>query len=508
MSIIAKILPNSLEAEQAVLASIMLDEEVPLIAFSTLKSSDFYSLNHKTIFEVMVDIYKNTQPVDFVTVVDKLESQNKLGEVGGIEYITTLTNLFPNISNSKHYINIVKNHSCRRKIISACQKIIDYTYENEDSSADLSFAEKQIFDISENEQFSSLEHIEKSLKSIIEKFDFIAENHGQIQGLSTGLKDLDAITNGLQNSDLILIAARPGFGKTSLAMNIVQTVAIEQGKTCAVFSFEMPTEQIAQRAICSVGCVSMSKARRGTLNEEDWQSVWIANKKLSESKIFIDNSSLNTPTDILSKCRKLKLEHGLDLIMIDYLQLMKSGSGQQNRVLEIGEITRALKITAKELNVPIILLSQLSRSVDSRTDHRPILADLRDSGAIEQDADIVMFIYNPDKYNDVVQEDKEHGIVELEIAKHRNGELGTVKLKWVGEWVKFINKNDKTPTYLEKTKTEDKEMANSKEIKEMFENKVEYEKMFKPASKSKNIQTSKTNSNDDGSHFEENNIEE
>lgn len=474
MSNVAKILPNSLEAEQAILACVLLDSDVPMQVFPVLRPDDFYSQAHKTIYENMQLLYASGKPVDFITLVDKLENISKLEAVGGLEYITTLTNFLPSASNYQHYLQIIKNHSKRRKLIVASQQISLKCFENENATDDLNFAEQQIFKISESEQISSLEHIEPSLAATIDKFDFLAKNGGEMRGIPTGFDDLDQLTGGLQNSDLIILAARPGFGKTSLAMNLINNAAIKQGKTCAVFSLEMPKNQIAQRSLCSVACVSMHKALNGQLNEQEWRKLWTAQKSLAEAKIFIDDNSLNTPNDILSKCRRLKLEHGLDLVMIDYLQLMKSGSGQPSRVLEIGEITRFLKITAKELNVPIILLSQLSRQVDSRPDHRPVMSDLRDSGNIEQDADIVMFLYNPEKYNDVVVENGNEGLVELEIAKHRNGSPGKIKLRWIGDWVTFANKDAREnlpqPPRTPKLSTEiqAEELMNSEELDSIF----------------------------------------
>lgn len=257
--------------------------------------------------------------------------------------------------------------------------------------------------------------------------------------MATGFKDLDRLTNGLQNSDLILLAARPGVGKTSFAMNVVTNIAITQKKRCAIFSLEMPKTQLAQRALCSVACVSMAKALKGELSVDEWKAIWAANKKLVEAGLYIDDSSMNTPIDILSKCRRLKREGGLDLVMIDYLQLMNSGGKvKDNRQQEISEITRYLKIAARELDVPIIVLSQLSRAVETRKDHRPVLSDLRESGSIEQDADIVMFIYKAEMYNDVPNED-EPGVCELNIAKHRNGSLDTIKLRWFGEYTTFTD---------------------------------------------------------------------
>ena len=437
-----KLLPQNIEAEQALLGCILIDGQVPLAVFSLIKPEDFYSEIHKTIFDKMLEIYAENKPIDYITLTEKLEAASRLEHVGGIEYLTNLTNIVPSAVNFKYYLDIVKNHARKRNLIYASQQIIEKSYSEEKSRDVLSFAEKQIFDMAEQDDQTSLEHIERGLKEVIKKFDMIAKDKNCLLGIPTGFNKLDEITNGLQNSDLILLAARPGVGKTSLAMNIVDYAAINHKKSCAIFSLEMPTAQLAQRSLCSVACVNMQKALTGGLSDEEWRRLWFANKQLGDAKIYIDDSGLNTPMDILSKCRRLKREKGLDLIMIDYLQLMRSGLRQDNRVLEIAEITRNLKIAAKELNVPIILLSQLSRTVEIRKDHRPMLSDLRDSGAIEQDADIVLFIYNPDMYNDVVNEEGK-GICEIEIAKHRNGATGRIKVRWIGEWTSFLDIDSK-----------------------------------------------------------------
>lgn len=441
-----KMMPHSIEAEQAVLGCVLIDENVPLQVMSVLKEEDFYLESHSQIFSAMNSIYNTNRPVDFVTLSDELDKTGVLEGVGGIEYITLLTNVVPSSANYLHYVDIVKRDSVLRKLIASGQKIIENAYESEDKTEALGMAEKLIFEIAQNEDRSSLEHIGDSLKTVIDKFDKIAKDNSVLRGLSTGFKDLDRVTNGLQNSDLILLAARPGVGKTSLAMNIVSNVAITQGKRCAIFSLEMPKTQLAQRALCSVATVSMAKALKGELNVEEWKAIWAANKQLNDSGLYIDDSSMNTPIDILSKCRRLKRESGLDLVMIDYLQLMNGGGKvKDNRQQEISEITRYLKIAARELNVPIILLSQLSRAVETRKDHRPVLSDLRESGSIEQDADIVMFIYKADMYNDVVNED-EPGVCELNIAKHRNGSLETIKLRWFGEYTTFVDIDKKIAT--------------------------------------------------------------
>ncbi|MDD2445828.1 MAG: replicative DNA helicase [Clostridia bacterium] len=438
MKSVAKILPHSIEAEQAVLGCVLIDENVPLNIFALVRVDDFYSEEHRIIYKYMLENYTENKPVDFVTLTSKLESAGSLEKVGGLSYITSLTNIVPSAANYRHYADIVKNHSRLRSLAATGRKIIEKSYEEQNGKEALMFAEKLIFDLSERDDNSSLEHIDKGLKKVIDKFDMIAKDKNCLLGIPTNFKRFDQITNGLQNSDLILLAARPGVGKTSLGMNMLNNAAIYHGKSCAIFSLEMPTPQLVQRSLCGIACVSMQKALNGSLNEEEWHRIWQANKQLSEAKIYIDDSSLNTPMDILSKCRRLKREKGLDIVMIDYLQLMKSGLKQDNRVLEIAEITRSLKIAAKELNVPIILLSQLSRMVETRKDHRPMLSDLRDSGAIEQDADLVLFIYKPDMYNDVINEDGE-GICEIEIAKHRNGATGRIKVRWIGEWVSFVD---------------------------------------------------------------------
>lgn len=431
-------IPHNIEAEQSVLGCCLLDDNAVLAIMEALVPDDFYTESHKTIFECMQNIYKVNKPIDYVTLTDELERRDLLEKIGGIEYITTLTNIVPSAANAKHYVKIVKRDSTLRKLIKASQNVIDKAYSNEDENV-LEFAEKSVFDIAEKEDRSNLEPITDSLGGVLSKFEEIDKNGGGTLGVATGFADLDRITRGLQKSDLILLAARPGFGKTSLGMNIINYAALKGKRKCAVFSLEMPREQITQRTLCSVSGVSMEKALSGKLNQTDWKSLWEGNKKLSTAEIYIDDSSLNSYTDILSKCRRLKRERGLDLVMIDYLQLMSAPTRINDRQQEIATLTKNLKVAAKELQVPILLLSQLSRDVEKRTgEHRPVLSDLRESGAIEQDADIVMFIYNPAKYTDTELTDGPN-VVELIIAKHRNGALGTVKLKWIPEITTFAD---------------------------------------------------------------------
>ena len=434
----AKMLPHNLDAEQAILGCMLIDERVPMTVFTELKEDDFYSETHKNIFGAMLAVYKKSMPIDFVTVTDELDKNGILNEVGSVSYITSLTNSVPSSANYKNYVELIKRDSMLRKLIYSGQSIIEHTYEAEDKSDALTFAEKTIFDLSQKEETSHLVSSEKAINEVIEKFELIERDKSALAGIKTGFYALDVLTNGLQKSDLVLLAARPGVGKTSFAMNIINNIALSGG-TCAVFSLEMSAAQLMQRAICSTAMVSMSKALKGELTDKEWKLILEAKSKLSNAKIFIDDSALNTPVDILSKCRRIQREHGLDVVMIDYLQLMSSGNKKtDNRQTEVSEISRSLKIAAKELNVPILCLSQLSRAVEGRKGNKPVLSDLRESGAIEQDADIVMFIHNPDMY--LVDEGAvKQGIVDLIIAKHRNGALDTIKMKFISEHTTFVN---------------------------------------------------------------------
>lgn len=442
-----KVLPNSLEAEQALLGCILLDNETQMEILSKIEVNDFYSEAHKNIYDCMLKIYMKSVPVDFVTTINQLEVEKKLESVGGIDYITYLTNVVPSAANFQHYLNIVKDTAVRRHLILESQNIINNAFESQDANSAMQFAEKKIFDLSQKDTASDLELVGKpggTLTNVLNQISELAENKGKLRGIPTGYKEFDAITSGLQNSDLILLAARPGVGKTSFAMNLAVNAAINQGKKVAIFSLEMSREQLMQRALASLAKVNLSHVLRGTMDSDEWKRIWTAEKKLAQSSIFVDSSSLVTPFDILSKCQKLKLTEGLDMIVIDYLQLMTMGrSSRESRTQEVSDLTRTLKIAAKELNVPILLLSQLSRAVEVREDHRPVLSDLRESGSIEQDADIVLFLYNPEKYNDVTVAEEDAGTVYLLISKHRNGSTGEVKLRWVGEYTTFLNHDEK-----------------------------------------------------------------
>ncbi len=435
-----RILPQSLEAEQALLGCLLIDKECSSTIFGEIDRDDFYSEANAIIFDSMKELYLKSNPIDYVTLSDVILSNNLVDKTGGLEYISSLTSVLPSAANFKNYVSIVKTKSVLRKLIQAGQNIVNTGFESQDLTEAIATAEKSVFDLSKEQDISSLTAIGITLNEVIARMDQIYRDPESLQGLKTGFHKLDEMTNGLQKSDLILIAARPGVGKTSFGMNIVSNVALNGGRV-AVFNLEMPKIQLAQRVLCNAANVSMKKAKNGKLSKEEWDAIIQAKKKLAETKIYIDDSSLNTPVEILSKCRRLQREQGLDLILIDYLQLMQSSKKGRdvNRQQEVSEFSRSLKILARELDVPVIVLSQLSRATETRADHRPILSDLRESGAIEQDADIVMFLYKPEMYNDVEIKDGEQSICELIIAKHRNGELDTIKLKWIGEITSFKN---------------------------------------------------------------------
>ena len=395
----------------------------------------------------MESIIKENQPVDLVTLSDTLEKRGELDAVGGIEYINQLTDVLPSSANYVRYVEIVRRDSMLRKLIKGSAEIISQSGKSLDEFSALAFAEKTIYDISNTADTSTMKKIGSIIPDVMTKLDELSKDTSSFRGIKTGFKGLDNLLNGLQKSDLIILAARPGVGKTSLAMNIVEQVAV-QGHTCAVFSLEMGKEQLVQRMMCSCADVSMENALKGRMTKTEWLKIAKAREILTNTKIFIDDSAAVTPRELISKCRRLKRKHGLDLVMVDYIQLMTSDGkkGEDNRQQEISNISRNLKLLAKELNVPVIALSQLSRAVESRKG-RPQLADLRESGAIEQDADIVMFIHRPDK--SATEKELEEGAVkrnvaEIIIEKHRNGPQGVVNLYFKGESTKFVNINYET----------------------------------------------------------------
>lgn len=437
-----RIMPNNFEAEQAVLGCALIDSEICLNIVSKLDESDFYNETHRHIFHAIKDLQKNSINVDFVTVSDYLDRKGLINSVGGMAYITTLTNVVPSAAGYTHYVEIVRKSSVLRQIIITCGDTITKAYDKDSDESILGATEKALYEIAERDQTGALERIEFPLDKVINRIEEIHKNGGATRGLKTGFYQIDKATNGLQKSDMIIIAARPGVGKTSLAMNIVSNAALDSKAKCAVFSLEMGREQLAQRMLFSVANVSMAKALRGDLNEADWAKIWKAEKRLKEADIFIDDNAMNTPSQVLAKCRKLKRERGLDLVAIDYLGLMKSDEKTDNRQNEVASISRQLKILAKEINVPVLVLCQLNRSVEQRENGKPgkpVLSDLRESGSIEQDADTVWFIHR-DMSAKEISEDKDGSYTaELIIAKFRNGQPGSVYIGWDGKRTTFYN---------------------------------------------------------------------
>lgn len=445
----ARVLPHNNEAEQAVLGCALLDEDAPVHIIPELVPGDFYSKAHADIFEAMQIVSRRDEPIDVVTLTQQLETMGILASVGGLTYIADLSNTVPGASNYRHYVGLVKKLSQLRKLIGAAQKITDVAFVGDPSDDALAFAEREIYALGEENDRSALRALQPSIIEAISQMEEKYRDPTSGKGIPTGFKGLNAMLNGFQPSDLILIAARPGQGKTSIGMNFITHAALHASRKtaagkpdpykCAVFSLEMPAIQLAKRILCSEARVDMSKANSGKLSPEDWKSIVAAKSRLDKGNIYIDDSSLTTPIEILSKCRRLKREKGLDLVMIDYLQLMTSGDRVESRQQEISTITRTLKIAAKELNVPILLLSQMSREVEKRTNKLPQMSDLRESGAIEQDADIIMFIYREHDANDLTVDESVRNRVELIIAKHRNGETGKVELRWDGPTVRFLD---------------------------------------------------------------------
>jgi len=429
--------PHNIEAEQAVLGCMLLDSDVIPTVTELIRSSDFYREDHREICEAIIDIVEKAGPVDIITVAEQLQQRGTLEKVGGIDYLASITSAVPTTANARHYAKIVEEKSLLRKLIKASQEIAGMSYEGaEEAEFVLDKAEKTIFDIIERRSTQGFTHIKDVLLETFNRLEELYNSKSPITGVPTGFTDLDMKTAGLQNSDLILIAARPGMGKTAMALNIAQYAAVQKHVPVALFNLEMSKDQLVNRMLCSEVMVDSHKMRTGKLDDEDWKKIAKALGPLSEAPIYIDDTPGLTVMDIRAKCRRLKLEKKLGLVVIDYLQLMRGRGKSENRQQEVSEISRSLKILAKELNVPVVTMSQLSRGPESRTDHRPMLSDLRESGAIEQDADIVMFLYRDDYYN---PDSEKKNIAEVIIAKHRNGSTGTVYLKWFDKYTKFAN---------------------------------------------------------------------
>ena len=435
---ISKIPPHDIEAEQAILGSMLTDQDAVTDAIEILKPEDFYREDNKYIYQAISSLYSRGEPVDIITVKDELTSMQKFEAVGGIEYLATLPDKVPLVSNAEKYINIVEEKSILRKLIKTADEIQTLGYEQtEEIDNIMDQAEKKIFDIMQGKNQRGYTVIKDVLVETFAELEKLYNQKEPITGVPTGFADLDYKTAGLHDSDLILIAARPAMGKSAFALNIATHAAINAKVPVAIFNLEMSKSQLVNRMLCSEAMVDSNKIRTGKIDEEDWMKLATALGPLSEAPIYIDDTPGISVSEIRAKCRKLKLEKNIGLIVIDYLQLIQ-GSGKKNasREQEISEISRSLKILAKELNVPVVALSQLSRAAEARQDHRPMLSDLRESGAIEQDADIVLFLYRDDYYN---QDSEKKNIAEIILAKHRAGSTGTIELLWMGNFTKFAN---------------------------------------------------------------------
>jgi len=429
--------PQDIDAEQAVLGALLLDPEAVHHVPSTLRPDDFYHQGHRLIFEAALNLAEQGQPVDLVTVTGRLREQGTLEKAGGAAYIASLLDIVPTAANIEHYSRMVEEKSLLRTLIMVATRIAEMGYEGgKDAARLLEQAERMILEIGARRAaggFASLREILLSVWSFVEQ---AYASKGGISGLPTGFIDLDRLCCGLQPADLIILAARPSMGKTSLALSIAHQVAVKQRLPVAVFSLEMSKEQLVQRLLCAEARVDQYRVRTGNLREEDWERLSDAMANLSEIPLYIDDSAAGSVRDMRAKARRLQAEHGLALVVIDYIQLMQSGTRAENRQQEISQISRGLKSLAKELNVPVLALSQLSRAVEARQDKRPQMSDLRESGALEQDADIVMFIYRDEYYN---PESDKRGIAEIIVAKQRNGPVGTVELGFLKEFTRFVN---------------------------------------------------------------------
>ena len=438
-NLIQRVIPHSEEAEQSVIGSMLRDKDAVVAAAEMLTPDDFYERRYSLMFEAMLELFNEDAPVDLITVPDRLRTKNVPEEVSDLNTLKSLMMSVPTTANIKSYCTIVKEKATLRRLIKVNETIANMCYEQKDTVEDiLSNTEQQIFKLLDKRNTGSSELIAPIADRVLKKIQEAARNGGMVTGLPTGFTDLDYKTAGLQKSDLILVAARPSMGKTAFVLNILDNVGVRKKRPCMIFSLEMSREQLVNRMLSMESLVDADKLRKGSLTDQDWTELINATDKVSDGTITIDDTPGITVAELRSKCRKQKVEHGLDLIVIDYLQLM-SGSGRRSsdsRQQEISDISRSLKALAREMDCPVVALSQLSRAPEQRTDHRPMLSDLRESGAIEQDADIVMFLYRDDYYN----KDTEHpNEAEVIIAKQRNGPIGTVTLLWQPEYTRFVN---------------------------------------------------------------------
>ncbi len=435
-----KVPPHSTEAEQSVLGGLMLDNEAWVNVSEKIAAEDFYRQDHGSVYRAIERLASDNKPFDVVTVAEWLDSQETLEDVGGMAYLAQLTETTPSAANITAYADIVRQRAILRELISAGTLITDSAFRPEGRTPDelLDVAESLVFEIAQREAHArrGFRPIKELLVDALDRIDQLFQRDNPITGVATGFYDLDMMTSGLQRSDLVIVAGRPSMGKTAFALNIAQNAAIKEEQSVAIFSMEMPSEQLAMRMMSSLGRIDQHKVRTGKLADEDWPRLTHSVGILSEVKLFIDDTPALTPGELRARCRRLAREHGLGLVVVDYLQLMRVPGTKENRATEISEISRSLKALAKELNCPVVALSQLNRSLEQRQDKRPVMSDLRESGAIEQDADVIMFIYRDEVYD---EDSMDRGIAEIIIGKQRNGPIGSRKLRFFGEYTLFEN---------------------------------------------------------------------
>ena len=438
-ALIKRVLPHSIEAEQAVIGAMLMDKEAILTSSEIVSGDDFYQTAYGVIFEAIVEIYNEGKPVDLITLQSRLKEKDVPAEISSLEFVRDLVSVVPTSANVKYYAEIVSEKAMLRRLIKLNEEIENMCYLGKESmEAVLETTEKKVFELVQKRNTGDFVPIKQVVLNALDKIEAASKNAGSVTGIPTGFLDLDYKTAGLQPSDLILIAARPSMGKTAFVLNIAQHVAFKANKSVAIFSLEMSKEQLVNRLFALEAQVDAQSLRTGNLKDSDWEKLIESAGIIGKSKLMIDDTPGISISELRSKCRKMKLEHGLDLIIIDYLQLMTArvGSRSESRQQEISEISRALKGVARELNVPVVALSQLSRAVEQRPDHRPMMSDLRESGAIEQDADVVMFIYRDDYYN---KDTELKNVAEIIVGKQRNGAIGTVNLTWLPQYTKFAN---------------------------------------------------------------------
>ena len=443
-----KLPPQNIEAEQSILGAILIDNDALPKALEILDPEDFYKQPHRKIFNVMIELFEKSEPIDMITLTDDLKRRDEMEAVGGISYLSSLVNMIPTAANVKYHSRIVREKALLRGLLRSATEIAGRVYEdNLDAEELVDYAERSIFDISDKRIKASFVTLKEVIKDSFEMIERLYDKKETVSGVPSGFRDLDDLTTGFQKGDLIVVGGRPSMGKTAFSLNVAQHVGLELKEPVAIFSLEMAKEQLAFRMLCSEAMVDSSSIRKGFIKKEDWHKLTSAASNLTGAPIFIDDSSGINALELRAKARRLKMEHGLSLVIVDYLQLMRGRGSFERREQEISEISRSLKALAKELSVPVIAVSQLNRSVEQRRPPTPILADLRESGAIEQDADVILFLYRDEIYN----KEAKKGQAEVIIAKQRNGPTGTVNLSFISNCTRFLNRADREYQEIEDT---------------------------------------------------------